>query len=495
MTALLRQPFRKALARGAPRAAAAASPLFNSSITATRRFLGSLPVAASLNRKATLEGLLNQYRVEDRDRALLVNDTGNAERQLRRFSVNLPEVKPFYAVKCNPDPVLIDTLARLDANFDCASRAEIELVLAAGVAPERIIFANPIKNPLDLIFAREKKVLRMTYDNHDEVAKIKKHCPEAQLVLRLLPDDSGALCRFGSKFGAPIEVVEDLLLLAQRESLEVVGVSFHIGSGCQEPERFMDAISLAREAFDIAAKAGLPPLRLVDIGGGLPGHAVPHERSGSDLETPAFEEIASVIRRAFARHFPPEQFPHLERIAEPGRYFALAFSTLFLRVQGRREVYQRPGKAAPDEPKKFLYYVNDGVYGSFNCKMFDYYHPTPRTVQDFFKDTDRATPHVALQPSTSSSSAQLFEQAQPAQMQQAAAFSTEGKRGGALTSGTFFGPTCDSLDKIAEDFIIPELMVGDYVVFEDMGAYTTTSSTEFNGCRFAHKTYFRSLVL
>lgn len=52
---------------------------------------------------------------------------------------------PFLAVKCNYDPVLLQTLAALGAGFDCASKQEIVTILNLGVDPSRIIYANPCK--------------------------------------------------------------------------------------------------------------------------------------------------------------------------------------------------------------------------------------------------------------------------------------------------------------------------------------------------------------
>lgn len=60
---------------------------------------------------------------------------------------SLPRVVPHYAVKCNPSRAIVSMLGALGASFDCASQAEIQLVLDCGVPPERIIFAHPCKMP------------------------------------------------------------------------------------------------------------------------------------------------------------------------------------------------------------------------------------------------------------------------------------------------------------------------------------------------------------
>ena len=103
-----------------------------------------------------------------------------------------PRVEPFYAVKCNNDPAILQTLALLGTGFDCASRAEIDQVLQMGVSPERIIFANPCKIKSHVEFAKQKDVAMMTFDDEHELEKIKKIYPDAKLVLRILPPPTKA---------------------------------------------------------------------------------------------------------------------------------------------------------------------------------------------------------------------------------------------------------------------------------------------------------------
>ncbi|MEO0070310.1 MAG: type III PLP-dependent enzyme, partial [candidate division WOR-3 bacterium] len=73
--------------------------------------------------------------------------------QLNRFKKLLPRVEPFYAVKANPNPEVIKIFAQAGCGFDVASEPEIKWVLSAGVAPERLIFANTIKRINALQFA------------------------------------------------------------------------------------------------------------------------------------------------------------------------------------------------------------------------------------------------------------------------------------------------------------------------------------------------------
>jgi ornithine decarboxylase len=276
---------------------------------------------------------------------------GVVERQHSRWVRQLPSVRPFYAVKCNPDPTLCRVLAGLGTGFDCASGEEMALVLNMGVSPADVIFANPIKNARDLKYAREQGVKKMTFDNEAELYKIKEAFPEAELVLRLLADDSGSKMKFGVKFGAPGVHVEPLLKTAKALGLKVIGTSFHIGSGCFDAQSYRKAIALSRGVYDTALKLGLPRFTLMDIGGGFPGNPVENERNG---DVPAFEEMAEVIRDASAEHFPKEL--GVEIIGEPGRYMATAWSTLFVLVQGKREE-PRPVDADASTKRRFLYYV------------------------------------------------------------------------------------------------------------------------------------------
>jgi ornithine decarboxylase len=118
-----------------------------------------------------------------------VYDLGNTVRLYRAWTAAMPRVAPFYAVKCNPQPALLRLLAALGAGFDCASKAELEAVMALGVPQDRIIFAHPCKRPLDLRFAAAAGVRLTTFDCEGELSKVQELWPTAELVLRLRCDD------------------------------------------------------------------------------------------------------------------------------------------------------------------------------------------------------------------------------------------------------------------------------------------------------------------
>ncbi|XP_040203618.1 ornithine decarboxylase 1-like [Rana temporaria] len=91
-----------------------------------------------------------------------------------------------------------------------------------------------------------------------------------RLVLRIATDDSKAVCQLSMKFGATLKTSRLLLERAKELNIDVIGVSFHVGSGSRDPQTFVQAISDARCVFDMGAELGFN-MHLLDIGGGFPG--------------------------------------------------------------------------------------------------------------------------------------------------------------------------------------------------------------------------------
>ena len=332
----------------------------------------------------------------------------------------------FLAVKCNPDDEVLRLLARLGTGFDCASQAEIERVLKLGVDPARIIYAQPCKTISYIRYAAKMGVKQMTFDNADELHKIRAFFPDAELVLRILTDDSASLCPLSAKFGASLKKTQELLDLARSLALNVTGVSFHVGSGASDPASFTKAVQDARKVFDQATTAGFD-LKMLDVGGGFVNET--------------FETFANALTEALDEHFPP----HIRIIGEPGRYYVANAFTLATNIIARRDVHDTlTGERA------YMIYLNDGVYGNFSNIIFDHQHPSARILD--CRDPYR-TP----------------------------------------TEYSIWGPTCDGIDIITERCTLPGLLnVGDWLLFEEMGAYTKCSATRFNGFTDDHRVIYLS---
>lgn len=132
-------------------------------------------------------------------------------------------------MKCNPNPELIKKLIDLDVGIDCASPNELERAVDLEALPERIIFTNPIKTPSSLEKARVLGVKTLVFDNEEELLKIKKWTPNAELLLRMEADDPSATIKFSSKFGVSPDSAGALLELASKLGMDVAGICFHIG--------------------------------------------------------------------------------------------------------------------------------------------------------------------------------------------------------------------------------------------------------------------------
>ncbi|KAG1361019.1 hypothetical protein COCNU_09G004820 [Cocos nucifera] len=161
-------------------------------------------------------------------------------------------------------------MAALGSDFDCARRGEIESVLAIGVSPDRIIYANPCKAESHIKYAANVGVNLTTFDCGEEIDKIRRWHPKCELLIRLkAPDDGEARCPLGPKYGALPEEVVPLLQAANDAQLAVVGVSFHVGSGVTRSQVFQGAIAAAKAVFNAADQLGMPHMQIFDIGGGV----------------------------------------------------------------------------------------------------------------------------------------------------------------------------------------------------------------------------------
>lgn len=213
--------------------------------------------------------------------------------------------------------------------------------------------------------------------------------------------------------------------------------SFHVGSGCLDASAFGDAVLRARRVFDQGQAMGFN-FTLLDVGGGFPG---------SDIKDGiTFEKVAAILGPMVDSMFPPE----IRVIAEPGRYYVSSAFTICTNIIGRRTI------AAPktaEQSQQYMYYVNDGMYGSFNCIIFDHQVVYPKVL---VKDNNFVYGQQLQEPHYESS---------------------------------VWGPTCDSIDCLNKSAQLPVLEAGDWLYYENMGAYTICAASQFNGFRKSEVLY------
>lgn len=258
----------------------------------------------------------------------------------------------------------------------------------------------------------------MVFDSVDELHKIRNICPSAELLLRIMTDDSTSACPFNQKFGAQLSSMHDLLKMGRDLDLKVVGVSFHVGSNASNTHPYLQAIQDSRLVFDEARKLGME-MKVLDIGGGF--------------SSKSFESMAQVLKEALDIHF-PEQL-EIEIIAEPGRFLVETAFTLACNIIGRRESEDDKGKPI------YMLYVNDGIYTNLMDSLLSNWEPKP---------------HILL-----------------AQSDQALT---------SLMNYSIWGRTCDGIDRIVPRVSFPNILnVGDWLYFPNMGAYSACLASSFNG--------------
>ena len=368
--------------------------------------------------KTDILDIINHFmESQQSDQPFYVVNLKDVIHKINLWRDNLPLVEPFYAIKSNPDEIIIKLMASMGLNFDCASKNEIAKVIAADVKPEKIIFANPCKMVQDIKYSRANDVDLMTFDSSHELYKIKLYHPSAKLVIRIQVDDSKSRCKFNCKFGVKVEEVKDLLQQAKFMDLDIMGISFHVGSGCEDPTVFKSALENCRQVYDIGNELGFK-LNLVDIGGGFPGD-----------DDNKFIETAKIINESINEYFSDTE---VKFMAEPGRYFVTKAFTLVTSVINKKIIKKSDN---PDD-KHIIYYLSDGVYGSFNNIIFDY-------------------AKVELLPFN--------------------------ERNEKTYECTVFGLSCDSFDRISSGCRLPDLSIGEVIYVLNMGAYTLASASHFNG--------------
>ena len=353
--------------------------------------------------------------VSPKTSSLAILSGSRLQTQLKHWSKALPKVEPFYAVKCNPEEFLLESLTNAGVNFDCASLREVDEVKRLGWpeinrSPD-ILYAHPLKSEHDIQSVKGYGVNRTVVDSVEECKKLVNNNWKGDALLRIAVSDAGSKMPFSAKFGASRSEVEEI---CRRSKIPLVGVSFHVGSGCEDDSQYAKAIEYASTyVFDCLKKYSHNP-SILDIGGGY------------NPRQSAFQSAAAAINGALAN------IPDSVRvIAEPGRYFAQTSQDLFVRV-----IAKKPGL----EGKGWRYVIDESVYSQFSCIPFDHQQPAWFRIPSDANDTT----------------------SRPKE------------------EGVLFGRTCDSLDVIAKG-TMERLEVGDWLDFPFMGAYTSSTASEFNG--------------
>jgi ornithine decarboxylase len=365
------------------------------------------------------EFLRNRRAEGNDDAACLVVDLDVVRDNYQAFAKALPDTRVFYAVKANPAPEVLCLLAKLGSCFDTASIPEIEMVLAAGASPERISYGNTIKKERDIVRAFELGVRLFAVDCTAEVEKVARAAPGSKVFCRFLQECAGAEWPLSRKFGCDPEMAVGVLEHARRLGLVAHGVSFHVGSQQRRTQAWDAALKAAAKIFRTCAERGIN-LSMVNLGGGFPTRYL--------KEVPAVKSYGTAIFRALRKHF-GNAIP--ETIIEPGRGMVGNAGVI------EAEVVLVSKKSEAD-PVRWVY-LDIGKFGGLAETMDESIRYPIRTPRD----------------------------------------------GDEMSACVIAGPTCDSVDVLYEKEPYPlpvSLEIGDKVLIEGTGAYTTTySAVAFNG--------------
>jgi len=355
--------------------------------------------------------------------SLYVRSFAKFQSQVHLWNKYLPSARPYYAVKCNPDPEVLDWVSKAGGSFDCASWSEMVLVqelVGKQCASERILFANPCKTQQSIFYAKTLGVSCVTADSMEELIKMDDVGYKPNILLRIAVEDKGSACPFGAKFGLLADEIASVAAVAKQLTMPILGLSFHVGSGSNDPNAFQQAVQRSKHIWNqLQASALVHNMEVLDIGGGWS----PDEHT--------FKQQANSAKLGLLDLENPVQV-----IAEPGRFFAAPIQTLYVPVIGKK----------PRNGGGWRYTIDESIYGQFSCIPYD--HAKPAIARLILRDS---------------------------------AFSRY------KTPATLFGRTCDSLDWIANSPCMEELEVGDWLCIPNMGAYTSCTSTTFNGFPKPHK--------
>lgn len=342
--------------------------------------------------------------------------------QANKWSSHIPWIKPYYAVKSNPLPYILDDLIQYRPYSDDASQLDDEsFYIGLDVASsketnealkyttiENTIYTNPHTIPHEIETNNIQYNIKVI-DSICELELLKKHNIKCPLLIRMNSGVNIATINFNSKFGATREEAYDIINLAIKYNYIIKGVSFHIGSGGKYSRK---------EAFQSAYYINaLPILKyiqlfnkdklILNIGGGFLHNTDLKEALGWT------EEL------------------QYKMIAEPGRYFSEPSHHLAVQV------------IAITNKGVFL---DNGVYHELNC-----FHRDHWTIPKLTYLVDNGLIHNINN----------------------------------YKSHVIFGPTCDSYDTLGTHELPLKLDVGDWILLPNMGAYTNAGLVEFNGIKGA----------
>ncbi|OCT77066.1 hypothetical protein XELAEV_18032261mg [Xenopus laevis] len=356
--------------------------------------------------------------------AFFVADLGKIVKKHFKWKNIMGHIKPFYTVRCNSSPAVLEILAALGMGFACANKNEMSLVYDLGISMENVVYTNPCKQASQIKHAAKIGVNLMTCESETELKKIVRNHLNAKLLLHIATEGISGEEEMNMTFGTTLKNCRHLLDCAKELSVEVVGVKFHVSSSSNNPQTYIHALSDARCVFDMAKELGFK-MNILDIGGISENEA-------------QLEEVYQAVSPLLDVYFPEGSGTRI--IAEPGSFYVSSAFTLAVNVIAKEVTEQHQHLSSAGKPNSnkpaFIYCMKEGVYGSFARKLSEKLNTAPE-VHKKYKDNEP------------------------------------------LFASSLLGPSYDELDVIVEHCLLPELEVGDWIVFDNMGCGSVNETSPF----------------
>ena len=280
-------------------------------------------------------------------------------RQIRTLKSHLDglPLRLLYAMKANHALPVMKTMLGEGLGIDAVSPAELAYALKVGFPADRVFFSANNMTDEEMHFATERGVLL----NVGELSRLEAFgaaYPGSSVCVRLNGQvgaghhDHVITAGDKSKFGIPVEQVNEIHRIANTHELTIVGLHQHIGSGIMDTETLWKAISVILDA-----STSFEDLQFINVGGGL---GIPYRPDEKALDMSSFDTLIVEPLRDFIDSHPSGD---LSIWFEPGRFFTAQSGVLLARVNTVKEGTVRTF-AGTDSGMNHL--VRPAMYGSYH---------------------------------------------------------------------------------------------------------------------------------
>lgn len=289
--------------------------------------------------------------------------TAAFQHHYRLYELSFPAPRHLicYAVKANSNQAVLKVLARAGAGADVVSEGELRRAIAAGIAPDKIVFSGVAKTADEMKYALSRDILQFNVESEQELLRLNQTAIEqrkvARVAFRINPDIDArthakiSTGKFINKFGLPWNRAREIYALSREfPGIKVQGIAMHIGSQLTDLQPYQMAFERLAQLTDTLRADG-HEIKLLDIGGGL---GIDYHRDGP--APPSIERYADVVHSTLG---------HLDCriLLEPGRSIAGPAGCLVSKVE-----YEKLG-----EGERFLI-IDAGMNDLLRPALYDVTH-------------------------------------------------------------------------------------------------------------------------